>query len=86
MLYEMESYHLKEAQETDKLTLTRAYAMYEDIIHSDLKVVQTSEALASLMTRMEHDFGIPELHDPEWERDNRAVISLYRIISESRQF
>lgn len=85
LLYELESYHLKD-QVADKLTMSRAYAMYEDIIYSDMELLQKSEALAKLMTQMEQEFHIAAPYDPEWEKDNKALISLYRIISESRQF
>lgn len=40
--------------------------------------------LTELMTMMEKEYRIPLLKDPEWEKKNREVITLYRKISMSR--
>lgn len=59
---------------------------YENILHSDLPEKEKNRKYAELMTEMEHNFKIPMLRDFEWERENRAVIALYRKISLSRNF
>lgn len=40
--------------------------------------------LAELMTELERDFRIPTLRNSEWEKENRALIALYRKVSRSR--
>lgn len=57
---------------------------YERILHSDLSAEEKSRRFAKLMTKMEREFNIPILRNVEWERKNKAVVSLYRKISMSR--
>lgn len=37
------------------------------------------------MSEMEQEFQIPSLRSTEWERENRAIITLYKKISMSRK-
>ncbi|MGJ9460699.1 hypothetical protein [Oceanobacillus sp. CF4.6] len=57
---------------------------YEKVLHSGLSDSQKSKEYANLMTEMEYKFKVPMLKDPEWEKENRSVIALYRKISNSR--
>lgn len=57
---------------------------YERILHGDLSAEEKSRRFAKLMTKMEREFDIPILRNVEWERKNKAVVSLYRKISMSR--
>lgn len=58
---------------------------YEKILHSGLSEDEKTMQYSSLMTDMEHEFKIPALRDKEWEKENRAIIALYRKISMSRK-
>ena len=40
--------------------------------------------LAELMSALEK--WVPVLRDPEWEKKNRALIALYRKVSQSRTY
>lgn len=53
-------------------------------MHGDLSAEEKSRRFAKLMTKMEREFDIPILRNVEWERKNKAVVSLYRKISMSR--
>lgn len=57
---------------------------YERILHSEMSNRQKSREYAKLMTEMEKEFNIPVLKNEEWERENKAVVTLYRKISISR--
>lgn len=57
---------------------------YERILHSEMSNRQKSREYAKLMTEMEKEFNIPVLKNEEWERENKAVVALYRKISISR--
>ena len=57
---------------------------YESILHSDLTNKEKSRQFARLMTDMEREFNIPVLRDSKWEKENKAVVALYRKISMSR--
>ena len=57
---------------------------YEEIIHADLPNGEKNRRLAALMTEMEREFKIPVLRNEAWEKENKAVIALYRKISMSR--
>lgn len=57
---------------------------FEKIVYSDLTDEQKSREYAKLMTEMEKQFNIPFLRDPDWEKENKPVVALYRIISASR--
>jgi len=65
--------------------LNRFNDEYEKILHSGLSEDQKTMEYSSLMTEMEHEFKIPIIRDPEWERENRKIIALYRKISMSRK-
>ncbi len=56
---------------------------YEQIMRSPAGPAR-DRALGHLMDRMKDEYRIPMLQDAEWERDNRAVIAMYRKISMSR--
>nr|WP_012477122.1 hypothetical protein [Heyndrickxia coagulans]ABJ99985.1 hypothetical protein [Heyndrickxia coagulans] len=58
---------------------------YEKIILSNTPQDEKDKQLAGLMSEMETDFNIPMLRRPEWERENRSVIALYRKIANSRK-
>lgn len=64
--------------------LSEIHQRYENIIHSNKLDTEKDKDLAALMTDMEQEFRIPLLRNEEWEVENRPVIALYRIISESR--
>lgn len=57
---------------------------YEKILHSGLSEDRKSMEYGKLMTEMECEFKIPMLRNKEWEKENRAIIALYRKISLSR--
>lgn len=57
---------------------------FERIVFSDLADDEKSREYAKLMTEMENKFKIPILKNDEWEKENKAVVALYRIISASR--
>jgi hypothetical protein len=65
-------------------TLAQFHAEYERVLHSDMSPTQKSQKYAELMTHMEREFCIPALRNSEFEKKNPAVISLYRILSNSR--
>ncbi|WP_079524965.1 MULTISPECIES: hypothetical protein [Halobacillus] len=57
---------------------------YEETITCGLSTGEKDRRFATLMTEMEQAFNIPMLKNQEWERENRAVIALYRKVSRSR--
>lgn len=59
---------------------------YEEVMSSDLPDQEKNIKLAELMTDMEREFRVPALRDPALEKENRAIIALYRKISLSRKF
>lgn len=67
------------------MTLARFNQQYEDIIHSDLSSNRKAVKLASLMTELEQVYKIPMVRSEAWEKENKAVIALYRKISLSRE-
>lgn len=67
-----------------KNELTAFYRRYEEILHQNLSHYERDLKLSELMTDMERKFQISILNDPEWEKENRAIIALYRMISNSR--
>lgn len=67
------------------MKLVDTYHQYEQIMK--MKPSRKRDLLlAELMTKMEREYQIPLRRDPEWERKNPEVISLYRQISRSRTF
>lgn len=58
--------------------------IYENIMHSDASQEEKDRQLARLMTELEKVFNIPVLRDPEWEKENKAVVALYKKVSMSR--
>ena len=56
---------------------------YEQIMRSPSGEAR-DRTLGQLMTRLEYEYHIPALHNEKWEQKNRAVIALYRKISEIR--
>lgn len=59
---------------------------YEKILHGAGSDEYKGALYANLMTDMESEFKIPMIRDEAWEKENRAVIALYRKISLSRKF
>lgn len=57
---------------------------YEKILHSDEPEYVKSMKYVNLMTVMEGVYKIPMLKNVEWEKENKAVIAMYRKISRSR--
>lgn len=57
---------------------------FERILFSDLTDDKKAREYAKLMTQMESKFQIPILRNEEWEKENKDVVALYRIISASR--
>lgn len=53
-------------------------------MQADLAASERDQALSHLMDRIKAEFGVPLLHDPEWERQNKSAIALYRKVSQSR--
>lgn len=66
------------------MSLTEINKEYEKIMFSNIAPYERAVKLAALMTRMEGEYSIPMLKNPEWEKDNKKVIALYRKISRSR--
>ena len=64
-------------------TLAEIEEMYQQIMRSPAGEAR-DRALSMVMTNMEREYHIPALHDQEWESKNRAVIAMYRKLSESR--
>jgi hypothetical protein len=64
--------------------LAELHEQYENIKHSERSTYEKDKALAKLMTILETEFGVPALQNKAWESEHKAVIALYRIISESR--
>ena len=57
---------------------------YEEILHSDDTNEVKAIKFANLMTVMEGVYKIPMLKNAEWEKENKAVIAMYRKLSRSR--
>lgn len=66
-------------------SLTEINREYENIMAAGLKPHDRAVKLAELMTDMEGRFRIPMLKNPEWEKENKKVIAMYRKISISRR-
>ena len=65
------------------MNLTELNEEYEQIMRSPAGAAR-DRALSQLMDRMEQEYHVPALHNPEWESKNKAVIAMYRKISMSR--
>jgi len=57
---------------------------YENILHSELTEDSKALKYSHLMTEMEQVYKIPIIKDKLWEKENKAVIAMYRKISMSR--
>jgi len=57
---------------------------YEKIMNLHVPSQEKAIRLANLMTLMEGKYSIPMQRKPEWEKDNRKIIAMYRKISISR--
>ncbi|HDX9577671.1 TPA: hypothetical protein ROX88_001168 [Bacillus pseudomycoides] len=68
-----------------KRTLAQVHSEYESIIHSNLGENEKTLKLSNLMTEMERTYKIPLLQNVQWEKENPAVIAMYRKISMSRE-
>ena len=64
--------------------LAQYHKQYEDIMSGDMSRDERNRRLAALMTEMEAEYNIPLVRDEEWERRHKAIIALYRKISQSR--
>lgn len=71
---------------SNNITLASINEEYERTLHSDLNDYEKAVKYGELMTTMEYVFNVPILKNEEWERNNKAVISLYRKLSMSRKF
>ena len=49
-----------------------------------LPVEQIDELYAELMIKMEKTYEIPVVLTPDWERQNKTISTLYRLIASSR--
>lgn len=58
---------------------------YEKIQGTNMPQDEKDLQYAGLMSEMEQEFQIPALRNPEWEQENRAIITLYKKISMSRK-
>jgi len=68
------------------MKLTDIQKEYEEILQSDDTNEVKAMKLANLMTVMEGVYKIPMLKNAEWEKENKAVIAMYRKLSRSRNF
>jgi len=66
-------------------TLGEIHSRYESLMSRGLSSADRDMELANLMTLMEREFRIPAMHNEQWESQNRKVIALYRILSQSRE-
>lgn len=57
---------------------------FERVAFSDLADDAKSREYAKLMTEMENKFQIPISKNDQQEKENEAVVALYKIISASR--
>ncbi|UOE95093.1 hypothetical protein [Alkalihalobacillus sp. LMS39] len=57
---------------------------YETIMDSNSSPDSKALKLVEVMTQMEGFYKIPMLRNPEWEKENKSVIAMYRNISRSR--
>lgn len=58
--------------------------IYENIMFSDESREEKDRQLARLMSELERQYKIPIVRDPEWEKQNKPVVALYRKVSMSR--
>lgn len=58
--------------------------IYENIMFSDESPDEKDRQLARLMSELERQYKIPIIRDPEWEKQNKPVVALYRKVSMSR--
>ena len=58
--------------------------IYENIMFSDESPDEKDRQLARLMSELEREYKIPIIRNYDWEKQNRAVVALYRKISMSR--
>ena len=57
----------------------------EEIIgNTSLTPYQKDVSLASLMTEMECQYGVPILKDSQWESENKEIFEVYKKISDMR--
>lgn len=66
------------------MTLKHYQKRYEVIMQGTFPKNRKDLMFASLMTEMESTFNIPMQKNPEWEKQNVEIISLYRQVSNSR--
>jgi len=57
---------------------------YEQIVKSGEDQEVKNSKQSDLMTRMERHYKIPALRNEEWEKENKAIIAMYRKIARSR--
>lgn len=65
--------------------LAEFHKKYELIMQAKINSHERDEKLGELMTDMEKQYKIPALRDKSWEKDNKAIIALYRKLSMSRE-
>ncbi|MFD1674099.1 hypothetical protein [Alicyclobacillus fodiniaquatilis] len=65
------------------MSLADFHERYE-LIMRDEPSEDRDRNLSSLMDEIKAAFGVPLMQDHEWERENKAVIALYRMVANSR--
>lgn len=58
----------------------------EILSNTRLTIEHKNMLLATLMTKMEHEFKIPPLNNEQFNAENERIITLYREISHARKF
>jgi hypothetical protein len=66
------------------MKLKKIQEEYEKILHSDMSDDIKAIKYANLMIVMEGVYKVPMLRNVEWEKENKAVIAMYRKLSRSR--
>lgn len=66
------------------MTLSEINQLYEEILHADLPSDKKDQKYAQLMTYMENYYKIPVLRSEQYEHNHKAIMAMYRKISNSR--
>lgn len=59
---------------------------FKNITESTLSNQVKDTRLASLMTDLEHVYGIPMIRNEQFEQENPCLMQLYRTVSMERSF
>lgn len=76
---------LEELERIQKILTIRKTGKHEVQVVKSILNEAPFEEFSELMTKMEKDFDIPLLNDPEWNEKNKDIIHLYRLISDYRE-